>query len=616
MRASVVVELGVWKLGLGQHHQAALEIRHQAFDVALAAFQPADHVLVDGLQKPLAGVQHLAVDLHLQFFLQPIEGLVDFVLGAGGLDDLQDLLLEVYALFDGAKNLVAGTEHAVEQAEFLVQQFVDALLGLVLLVQEVDHGDVDLLAIAVATTDALLDPLGVPGQVEVDQQRAELKIDAFGTGFGGDQNGFTVPEGIDDGGLHVGALGAGNRVGALVASQPVSVDGLAFRIRVGTVQQRDFSGITVLRQQLGQVGLGADRLGEDDRLVLPLQGHDGVHHLGQHRDQLLALGVHRDAQGKVAVAGKLLDLGLQLDRIDFRLAAGAAVVTVIPFLGLLGGSLVIGDVVELGQFELLQALNDGVQRDGDGEGRRPEDLADDQGDQLVRFRAEGDGVAPLQVGGQLGVEFEFILARLELEGGSRALGVVDVPGFLDILAQGPSAERLQSLAQHHQAFGRGMGAAIDLAEAGLVTEYLVVDHRRQTEQFHQGILHGRGGQQNLEALTHGIAQGLGADGGALAVDVPEPMGFVENHQIPADLGDIVRLAGGEFVGSDDHLAIDVERPLVPGLHHVLERLGFKDLSRERELVLKLLGPLLAQRRGDDEKDATAPLSPALGNQQF
>ena len=35
----------------------------------------------------------------------------------------------------------------------------------------------------------------------------------------------------------------------------------------------------------------------------------------------------------------------------------------------IGGGLVVGDVVELGQFELLQTLDDGVQRDGDGEGR-------------------------------------------------------------------------------------------------------------------------------------------------------------------------------------------------------------------------------------------------------
>ncbi len=36
------------------------------------------------------------------------------------------------------------------------------------------------LSVAMAATDALLDSLGIPGEVVIDDQRAKLKVDAFG----------------------------------------------------------------------------------------------------------------------------------------------------------------------------------------------------------------------------------------------------------------------------------------------------------------------------------------------------------------------------------------------------------------------------------------------------
>ena len=70
--------------------------------------------------------------------------------------------------FDGAEHLVAGAEHALEQAELLGEELEDALVGGVALVREVHDDDVVLLAVAVDTADALLDALRVPGQVVVD----------------------------------------------------------------------------------------------------------------------------------------------------------------------------------------------------------------------------------------------------------------------------------------------------------------------------------------------------------------------------------------------------------------------------------------------------------------
>jgi hypothetical protein len=44
---------------------------------------------------------------------------------------------------------------------------MDAPVGFITLVQEVDNGDIMLLAIAVTPTDSLLNPLGIPQQIVV-----------------------------------------------------------------------------------------------------------------------------------------------------------------------------------------------------------------------------------------------------------------------------------------------------------------------------------------------------------------------------------------------------------------------------------------------------------------
>ena len=102
-----------------------------------------------------------------------------------------------------AEHLVGGAEDAVEEAELLAQQLEYAPIGLVALVQEVDDDDVVLLPVAVAAADALLDALRVPGQVVVDDQRAELEVDAFGRRFGGEHDGRLVAEVLDQRGAHV-----------------------------------------------------------------------------------------------------------------------------------------------------------------------------------------------------------------------------------------------------------------------------------------------------------------------------------------------------------------------------------------------------------------------------
>ena len=59
---------------------------------------------------------------------------------------------------------------------------------------EVDNGHrLALLAVAVDTTDALLDAHGVPRQVIVDQEVAELEVQAFAAHLGGQEHIQRVP---------------------------------------------------------------------------------------------------------------------------------------------------------------------------------------------------------------------------------------------------------------------------------------------------------------------------------------------------------------------------------------------------------------------------------------
>ena len=71
--------------------------------------------------------------------------------------------------------------------------------------------------------------------------------------------------------------------------------------------------------------------------------------------------------------------------------------------------------------------------------------------------------------------------RLELEGSGNALGVIDVPSFLHILAQSAPAHMLEPLPQHQEVGRVGALAAVIGAEAGFVAEQLFVDDRHQPE---------------------------------------------------------------------------------------------------------------------------------------
>jgi hypothetical protein len=103
----------------------------------------------------------------------------------------------------------------LNKIEFLGQQFQHTAICLIPLVEKVDDHHIMQLTIAVATADPLLNPLGIPRQVVVDDQRTKLDIHAFSRRFRGNQDAGLVSEMLDQGGANINVTRARNPTRAL-----------------------------------------------------------------------------------------------------------------------------------------------------------------------------------------------------------------------------------------------------------------------------------------------------------------------------------------------------------------------------------------------------------------
>src|SRR5258708_7895987 len=100
--------------------------------------------------------------------------------------------------------------------EFFREQFVNTLVSRVLTIEEIDNNDVVLLAIAMATANALLDTLWVPRQIVINNERTKLKVDAFRACLGCNHDASFFAEIIYQRGTHVGSFRTANTVGSLM----------------------------------------------------------------------------------------------------------------------------------------------------------------------------------------------------------------------------------------------------------------------------------------------------------------------------------------------------------------------------------------------------------------
>lgn len=213
----------VWRV-----HQQTFQSIKAAGRIALGNFQTFLHNFVEVFQQRLAFIQHRVADFSRQIELELLEGGMNFVGVAAILVDVGNAALKIDTGFHGAEHFVAGTEHAIEELELLVEQFIDAAIRLIITVEEVNHDHVMLLPITVTAANALLYSLRIPGQVIVDHQGTELEIDTLSPGFGGNHDGatgvFVAAEIVDQCGARICNAGARYTIRSLIAFHPFGVD--------------------------------------------------------------------------------------------------------------------------------------------------------------------------------------------------------------------------------------------------------------------------------------------------------------------------------------------------------------------------------------------------------
>ena len=172
-----------------------------------------------------AGVVQGVFDLLLQFFLEVVKFRVDLFGRAAGIVDLRDALFKIDARLDGSQNFVAGSKNTVEELEFFEKELIDALIGSVGFVKEINDNDIVFLAVTVATSDALLDTLRIPREIVVDDQRAELQVHSFRGGLRGNHDGGFVAEVIHNRSAFVGGGRVGDPLGVRDAGVSRITDG-------------------------------------------------------------------------------------------------------------------------------------------------------------------------------------------------------------------------------------------------------------------------------------------------------------------------------------------------------------------------------------------------------
>ena len=173
---------------------------------------------------------------------------------------------------------------------------MDALVGVVAGIEEIDDNNVVLLPVTVTTADALLDALGIPRQVEIDHQRTELHVDALCGRFGGDEDRAGVAKVLDKGSADVDGTRAGDAVGVGIFLQPLVVNGLGCSVVIGPVEEDDFAPVAVFFQVERKGALGAAGFCEDEGALVGAGLRHRFEAEAERGEQFFRLCFDRNAQ--------------------------------------------------------------------------------------------------------------------------------------------------------------------------------------------------------------------------------------------------------------------------------------------------------------------------------
>ena len=187
------------------------------------------------------------------------------------------------------------------------------------------------------------------------------------------------------------------------------------------------------------------------------------------------------------------------------------------------------------------------------------------------------------------VEPVLALLRREVLHQRKPLGVRDVAR--DLAAQRAMADRLQpGLERLEHLLLAEIGEL--LAKALQVAERVLVNEADEAEELQKRVLQGSSRQEQFGGVGERTLEGVGDDVGRL-VDIAEPVGFVDHHQIPRGVGYVGCLAAGKLVGADDDF-VGFKWTEVALLDCGVVRLGLENPAGQEELFRHLLKPLLAQ----------------------
>ena len=397
---------------------------------------------------------------------------------------------------------------------------------------------------------------------------------------------------------------------------PPGINGLRGIVGIGAVEEHDALGPRAVPQQAEQVALGLAGLGEDDGLFRRAEfaglGKGDVERL----EQGLALGIVIQRERE---AGELVQIG------DLRADGGAVGGgqrfgrIVAPFLGgFVERFVVLIQLVleaELGFVRLelgFQAVGNGGQRPGDGEGRGGEEFPQHQGHQRALAGRQSLEILPPEVIGNEVIELVLALVRIERLDHGMAFRERHV--LRDLATQGAVANRFEPcLERIENLLLAEIGELI--AETAEIAEGVIVDDADEAEEFEQGVLQRSGGEQELVAFLQGSLEHVGDDVRGL-VNIPQPVGFVDHHEIPRSPMDIGGLVAGKLVGANDHrILLRLEGTETAHPDRGVVGLRLQNGAGQEEFLVHLLMPLFPEIRGRDDENPALPLRPFLGNDQ-
>ena len=527
---------------------------------------------------------------------------------------------------DGVRRI----QDLAEQVELLAQDLEGQLLRLVVPVDESDDRHVPRLAVAVATPDALLDALRVPGQVVVDHRLAELEVQSLGSGLGAHQHLGPRAEFVNQGEPHgdlAARLAPGSEVRALFRLP--AGEGLArARMIVDTAEKGDLLVLKpIVEEQLPQVLLGRDRLGEDHGFAAAGSVAATIEDEPDRLQERARLGVARQgarASEEVLHAGQL---GQDASAIHWRSLLGfdrlrqlllVLQVAQVAQVAQHRGRSVLGIPPSRQPAEpgghVLQARGERGDR-----GRHAPVEPDEQETALPAGKREQRGLE--QVLGHVVVERPFVDAHRVLVEPAPPLGERPVEELLGLAAEralehpGEASLELVLLPGNQGAVVLG---AEHLAEGRDVAEQSAgrLDVLHQAPELDQGVLDGgrreqenrRGAQKAADAVGHPGLVRVFVINAVAVVSLVQPredlVGLVDDHQVERRRGGErcrAALAAREF--ASDQVDAGGEKA-----RRILSRLNAEELE---ELVL----PLADERLRHDQQDALSPLGPALRDDQ-